>query len=142
MSQCHDVYNQSDFPPAKGHACHFVSRIGDHVHVVRVVGSLDWASQGEFDELVRSSCDKPILIVDLTACRMDAAGTGALVIAAEAARERRQQLVFVVTDPLQRSVMISTGLNLTVPIVSSEEAAVTWCERHGVQPWALRSGSI
>ena len=146
MSQCHDVYDPNQFPSAGAgitsdrglrHGCHFVSQGHDLVHVVRVVGSLDWTTQHEFGELVREQCSEPVLIVDLTAGRLDAAGTGALVLAAELARDRHQQLVLVATDPLQLSVLISTGLNIVVPVVSSEEEAVTWCERHGVPTWTV-----
>lgn len=149
MSQCHDVYEPSDYSPAevgveprenRRHGCHFVSQFHDKVRVVRVVGSLDWKSEPAFVELLREPCKDPILIIDLTACRIDAAGTGALVMAAQQARDRRQQLVLVATDPLQLSVMISTGLNLVVPVVSTESEAVSWCESHGIPPWTVPAG--
>lgn len=149
MSQCHDIYEPNDFPPAEAgihprrrHACDFVSQPHGMVHVVRVVGALDWESAGRFAELVREQCTEPVLIIDLTAGRIDAAGTGALVVATEQAKDRNQQLVLVATDPLQLSVMISTGLNIVVPIVSSEEEAVTWCERHGVPTWIVPTGPV
>jgi anti-anti-sigma factor len=140
VSQCHDVYEPNDFPPAdagpelsgtRRHGCHFVSETHDKVRVVRVVGSLDWTNEVEFTELIGQG-DEPVLIIDLTAGRVDAAGTGALVLATEQARDRGRQLVLVATDPVQLSVMISTGLNIVVPVVSSKEEAVTWCERHGI----------
>lgn len=149
MSQCHDIYESSNVSPAatgvepgenRRHRCHFVSQIHDKVDVVRIVGSLDWTTQAEFAELIRDRCKEPILIIDLTAGRIDAAGTAALVLATELARDRKQQLVLVATDPLQLSVMISTGMNIVVPIVSSEEEAVTWCERHGIAAWTVPAG--
>jgi len=148
VSQCHDVYEQSDFStPGTGveternhrHECHFVSQHNDRVHVVRVVGSLDWKIEADFMELIRKPCDEPILIVDLTAARIDAAGTSALVLAAEQARESHHQLLLVATDPVQLSVLISTGLNVVVPVVGSEDEAVTWCEQHGIPAWTVRS---
>lgn len=146
MSQCHDLYEAHEDDPAAAsvgirengpHECQFVSEVHDKVHVVRVIGSLDWTTEAEFVDLLRDQCWEPILIIDLAAGRVDAAGTGALVLATEQATRRRQQLVLVATDPVQLSVMISTGLNIVVPIVSSEDEAVTWCERHGVPPWAI-----
>ena len=145
MSQCHDLYEAQEYGPAEAsvgirynrqHECQFVSEVHDKVHVVRVIGSLDWTTEAVFADLLRDHCWEPILIIDLVAGRVDAAGTGALVLAAEQATRRRQQLVLVATDPVQLSVMISTGLNIVVPIVSSEEEAVIWCELHGVPPWA------
>jgi anti-anti-sigma factor len=144
VSQCHDLYEAHEYDPGEAsvgicenrpHECQFVSEVHDKVHVVRVIGSLDWMTEGEFADLLRDRCFEPILIIDLVAGRVDAAGTGALVLATEQARRRGQQLVLVATDPVQLSVMISTGLNIVVPIVSSEEEAVTWCEHHGVPPW-------
>jgi anti-anti-sigma factor len=136
VSQGHDVYEPSDFPasePVAGrHGCHFTSETHDQFHVVRVVGSLDWATEAEFLELIRQECTEPVLIVDLTAGRIDAAGTAALALATEQAKERRQQLVLVATDPMQLGVMISTGLNIVVPVVSSEEEAMIWCERNDI----------
>jgi anti-anti-sigma factor len=144
VSQCHDVYEPEEIDRTEAgagirmngrHGCHFVSEVHGKIHVVRVVGSLDWMTEAEFSDLLRDQCWEPILIVDLAAGHIDAAGTGALVLATEQARRRRQQLVLVATDPVQLAVMISTGLNIVVPIVSTEDEAVTWCERHGVPPW-------
>lgn len=144
MSQCHDVYEPSDFsraaPGVGRHGCHFLNQLHDQVNVVRVVGSLDWTTEAEFTELIREQCKERVLIVDLTAGRVDAAGMGALVLATEQARDRHQQLVLVATDPVQLSAMISTGLNIVVPIVSSEEEAVTWGERHGTPAWTVPAG--
>lgn len=150
MSQCHDAYEPSDFSPANvavsgggigRHECRFETRVRDKAHLVKVIGSLDWTSQAGFAELIGEHCKEKILIIDLTACRIDAAGSGALVLAIELARERQQQLVLVATDPLQLAVMISTGINVVVPIVSSDEEALTWCQQHGILPWTVRDGT-
>jgi anti-anti-sigma factor len=159
MSQCHDIYDpnegRSASPEAEaaatprvdrptavagqpagfrpGHDCQLLSSRHGDIRVIRVDGPLDWATEAKFEDLMCDEClGDPVVIVNLTASRLDAAGTGGLLVAAERAAERGQQLVIVVTDPRQLAVLVATGLNIVVPIVASEYAALEWCERHAV----------
>jgi len=93
---------------------------------------VDWATAGEFEGFLCDNCVEPVVVVNLTGARFDAAGTGALLVATERAGERGQQIVVVATDPLQLAVLRETGLNIVVPIVDSEVAALAWCERNSL----------
>jgi anti-anti-sigma factor len=158
MSQCHDSYPCTEGQPETAedkfttlhiahpavggtrpgrvpvpHDCDVLSNEHGGTRSVRVVGSLDWATAGEFEGFLCDNCVEPVVLVDLTAARLDAAGTGALLVATERATARAQQIIIVATNPLQLSVLEATGLNAVVPIAASEAAALAWCNRELVQ---------
>lgn len=147
MSQCHDVYDDTEgmpHPPCSeatggersaqcpAHNCQIMSDRRGKVLIVWVAGTLDWATTKHFSALMTTHHDVRALIVDLSEARLDAAGSGALVTAVERAHERRQQVVLVVTNPMLRGVLTTIGLNLVVPIVGSEPDAIDWLEGHGI----------
>ena len=113
------------------HECHLINDHLGPAHVVRVVGRLDWATNGQLHDVLCEGCPEPVVVIDLTAMTgSDAAGTGTLLVAAARAEERGQQLVVVAPDMLEREVFEATGLGTVVPIVTSEAKAWQWLDAH------------
>jgi anti-anti-sigma factor len=156
MSQCHDSYPDTEgmaaapgavarlrIPhPASGgnrrggvpvHDCELLSEEHAGVYVVRVVGPLDWATAPGFRSLVCEHCrDAPVVVLNLRATWLDAAGTGSLLVSIQEVLDRGHHVAIVATDPRQLSVLVSSGVNDHVPIVASEQAALAWCRRGGL----------
>jgi anti-anti-sigma factor len=151
VSECHDIYDPIGYPSGSSTAtevqepgtqchdpylatgaCRVLSDQQGQVLVVQVTGRLDWATKGEFRDLMQNDCVEPGVIVDLSGASCDAAGTGVLLGATARAAERGQQLVFVVTDPLEFEVLVAAGLDQVVPVVASVPEAHEWFEAHGV----------
>jgi anti-anti-sigma regulatory factor len=139
--QCHDLYPSSPVAGADhtspAHECHLVNGHNGPVRLVRVTGHLDWTSAARFGDLMRHDCDDREVIVDVSSTESDAAGTGSLLVAAAHAREIGQQLVFIVTDPLELEVLGSVGLDQVMPIVGSVPAALAWLATHSVPVHAV-----
>jgi anti-anti-sigma regulatory factor len=75
---------------------------------------------GAFGELLRDECTDPASIVDLGQTRhIDGAGTGALVAASVLARHRRQRLVVVTADLVEREMLNYLGVSQVMPVVGS-----------------------
>jgi propanol-preferring alcohol dehydrogenase len=136
VAQCHDLYPLAGAAPSAGarplHECRLVNVQHGAVRVIQVSGSLDWATEREFGDLMRNHCTDRSVVVDLSAAHEDAAGTGALLTATARARKQGQQVVFVVPDGVERGVLLSAGLSEVVPVVRSEREALGWFDAHGV----------
>jgi anti-anti-sigma regulatory factor len=134
--QCHDPYPSSPVAGAAhtspAHECHLVNGHNGPVRLVRVTGHLDWTSAARFGDLMRHDCADREVIVDLSSTASDAAGTGSVLRAAAHAKDIGQQLVFVVTDPLELEVLGYVGLDQVTPIVTSVPAALAWLAAHPV----------
>jgi anti-anti-sigma regulatory factor len=148
MSECHDIYELVDSPPAAqvnpagaqchdsylavpagsgpAHECCLLSDRHGAVRVVRVIGRLDWATEDRVRVLLRDDCPDRNLIVDLSSAILDAAGTGVVLAATAMARTRGQQLVFVVADPVELEALTAAGLDIVVPVVASVGDALDW----------------
>jgi anti-anti-sigma regulatory factor len=143
-TQCHDAYSSTlgtgGVLASPAHECYLVSGHDGPVRVVRVLGHLDWATSPRFDDLMRHDCTDREVIIDLSSTTSDAAGTGNLLVATAHAKARGQQLVFVVTDPLELAVLESVGLDQVMPIVDSESAGLEWLAAHPVPEAAVGTG--
>jgi alcohol dehydrogenase, propanol-preferring len=114
------------------HECRLVNVQAGDVRVIQVLGSLDWATEGDFRDLMRDHCVDPAVVVDLSSASEDAAGTGVLLEATAGARRRGQQLVFVVPEGIERDVLLSAGLNEVAPVVTSQRQALDWFDSQGI----------
>jgi anti-anti-sigma factor len=113
------------------HQCRIVTDHRGSVRLVRVSGRLDWATAGQFRDLMRDDCTEPEVVIDLAQTdTADAAGTGVLVAAAVRAAQRGQRLVIVSNDAMLLEVMGYLELDAALPIVSSQEEALLYFDRH------------
>jgi propanol-preferring alcohol dehydrogenase len=168
MPECHDVYDAVDYVPAPQreavgtqchdlppvgavvtdsgarpvHECHLVDVQAGAVRVIQVLGSLDWDTETEFQDLMRDHCTDPAVVIDLSGASEDAAGTGLLMAAMARARRRGQQVVFVVPEGIEREVLLSLGLSDVVPVVTSRREALDWFDSHGISSIVAPSATV
>lgn len=122
--------------PAPGpgpHGCEIHQARRGETLVLRVNGALDWSSAPAFVDHVRTGCDAPGLVIDLTAATVDSAGTGAILsVAAAGADLHRQLVVVVVGDGAEAEVLADGRLDAVAGVAASEPSALAWLRDRGV----------
>lgn len=132
---CHDPYAVDFALPewaGVGHGCDVRESRRGEVRVLEVSGRLDWMTAPEFADFVRTDCDDPGVVIDVSDAEVDAAGTGALLMAAADRHRRHRHLVVVVGDGPEADALRDAGFDAVAGMAGTEGDALDQLRDEGV----------
>jgi anti-anti-sigma factor len=105
------------------------------VHVIKVIGRLNWKTAGELTTHLRRETTGSDTILDLRPMTsLDSSGTGTLINAARFAQASGQHLVILTDSAAVGEVLAATGLSEAAPVMDSLRPALRWLSSIHVVP--------